>query len=215
MQYEEGLSKLATRAKLATIALWAFIAVSALTVGVEALEAANGAIYLETEMDTRALAFGLTYLAYTLAFVVSIVLVGLWIHRAHANLRESGADGLEFTPGWAVGWYFVPFANLVMPFRAMRELWNASRGEHDFFGGAAPSAVKVWWAAWIAGNILSAVGSRILLLGEGNSGSVTVGNAVGAAGTVGVLIAAVLLRTIIARVTAAQRGGLASAGVFA
>jgi hypothetical protein len=161
MQYEEGLSKLATRAKLATIALWAFIAVSALTVGVEALEAANGAIYLETEMDTRALAFGLTYLAYTLVFVVSIVLVGLWIHRAHANLRESGADGLEFTPGWAVGWYFVPIMSLWKPFQAMREIWQASAAPGNWQSVQTPPLLGWWWALYLGANILGQIGLRL------------------------------------------------------
>jgi hypothetical protein len=44
---------------------------------------------------------------------------------------------------------------------------------------------------------------------------VTVGNAFGAAGTIGLLIAALLLRKIIADTTRAQRGGLTAAGVFA
>jgi hypothetical protein len=214
MTYDEGLAKLERRAKAATIVLWVFVAVTALTAGGELLEA-MGILDIEVDLDPLALAVGLTYLAYTLVFVVSIVLVGMWIHRAHANLREGGVAELEFTPGWAVGWYFIPFANLIMPYKAMRELWTASRGEHDFFGGAAPSEVKAWWAAWIVGNILSAVGSRILQLGEGGPSSVTVGNAVGAAGTMGVLIAAVLLRKIIAGVTEAQRDGMTAAGVFA
>lgn len=214
MTYDEGLAKLRTRATAATIALWAFVAVSILTAGGELLEA-RGVLSVEFDSGPLALAIGLTYLAYTAVFVVSIVLVARWIHRAHANLRESGMDGLEVTPGWAVGWYFVPFANLVMPFKAMRELWNASRGQHDPFGGEAPSVIKAWWAAWIVGNILSNVGSRILVMDDGGPGNVTVGNAVGAAGTVGVLIAAVLLRKIIAGVTEAQRGGMTAAGVFA
>lgn len=215
MIYQQGLVTLESRARRATVALWVFVAVSALTAGGELLEAV-GVLDIQTDLGAVALAVSLTYLSYTLVFVVSIVLVGLWIHRAHANLRESGADELAFSPGWAVGWYFVPFANLVMPFKAMRELWNASRGEHDFFGGpAAAPELKAWWAAWIVGNVLGVVGSRILLLGEGSPGSTTVGNAFSAGGTVCVLVAAVLLRTIVTRVTAMQRGGLAAAGVFA
>lgn len=214
MTYAEGLAKLESRAKAAIIVLWLFVAVSVLTAGGEILEA-TGVLDIEADTGAQAIAVGLAYLAYTVLFVVSVVLVGMWIHRAHANLRESGMDGLEFTPAWAVGWYFIPFANLVMPFKAMRELWTASRGEHDPFGGATPPEVKSWWAAWIVGNILSSVGSRILFMGEGGPSSVTVGNAVGAAGTVGVLIAAALLHRIIAGVTAAQRGGMTAAGVFA
>jgi uncharacterized BrkB/YihY/UPF0761 family membrane protein len=36
----------------------------------------------------------------------------IWLHRAVANARSLGVP-TECTPGWAVGWWFVPFANLV------------------------------------------------------------------------------------------------------
>ena len=127
----------------------------------------------------------------------------------------AGVDGLEFTPGWAVGWYFIPFANLLKPFQAMRELWNASHGEVTTFGGEAPSQVKLWWGTWIAGNIVSNIGMRIVLMEDGGSGSVTAGNAIGAAGTALLMLAAVLLVKVIAGVTQAQRGGSTAAGVFA
>jgi hypothetical protein len=172
-------------------------------------------VSLDADLGALALAVGLIYLAYTVAFIVSAVLVAMWIHRAHANLQEGGADGLEFTPGWAVGWYFVPFANLIKPFQAMRELWTTSHAEVDRFGGEAPSEVKAWWAAWIVGNILNSVSTRIQLMGDNEGSSSTVAIAIGLAGGVATIAAAVLLQRIIASVTAAQRGGLAATAVFA
>lgn len=60
-------------------------------------------------------------------FLLVIAIVWLiWQHRAQKNLEGLGATWLRFTPGWAVGWWFVPFANLVKPFQTMRELWKAS-----------------------------------------------------------------------------------------
>ena len=50
----------------------------------------------------------------------------VWQHRAHANLWAFARSGLRFTPGWAVGWWFVPIASLWKPFEAVRELWKAS-----------------------------------------------------------------------------------------
>ena len=172
MEFNEGLAKLEGRAKLARIVLWTFMAVGVLTAGSELLEA-SGRVDIEADTDPLASTVLLIYLAFTLVFFVSVVIVALWIYRAHANLRDAGMDGLEYTPGWAVGWYFVPLANLIMPFQAMRELWNASRGEEYQFAGVAPYEVKVWWAAWIGGGILSTVGTRILSLGEGGPNSLT------------------------------------------
>ena len=214
MQYDQGLATLESRAKLATAVLWAFVAVAALTGLGEALEA-SGSLDIATDTGPLALAVGLAYVGFTLVFLVSVVVVAMWIHRAHANLRDAGADGLQFSPGWAVGWYFTPFANLVMPFQAMRELWTASHGEADRFGGEAPTEVKLWWGAWLVGNIASTVGTRIILMGEGEASSLVVGTALGGIGTVVIVLAAILLAKVIAGVTAAQRGGGTAVGVFA
>ena len=65
-------------------------------------------------------------------FYISIVIVfSRWIIRAHKNLPALGADGMSITPGWAVGYFFIPFANLWKPFEAMRELWNVSGDPRD------------------------------------------------------------------------------------
>jgi hypothetical protein len=214
MEFSEGLARLEGRARLATIMLWVFVAFGTLTAGGEALEAA-GVVNIEVDTSPLSMAVALVYLGFMVIFIACLVVVARWIHRGHANLHEAGVDGLEFTPGWAIGWYFIPIANLFKPFQAMRELWNASHAEHDQFAAQAPPEVKSWWAAWIVGNILSSVGTRILTMGEGGASSVTIGNAVGAAGSLVTVLAAVLLIKVIDGVTQAQRGGSTAAGVFA
>ena len=111
MQYDEGQAKLQSRARLATAMLWAFVAIAAISGFGEVLEA-TGTINVAVDASPLALAIGLAYLAFSLVFLASVIAVAMWIHRAHANLRDAGADGLEFTPGWAVGWYFIPFSFL-------------------------------------------------------------------------------------------------------
>jgi len=84
-----------------------------------------------------------------LAMLVSAIPVGMWIHRAHANLEAANLPGLEYTPGWSIGWFFIPFASLWKPFSAMRELWNASNGAVGDYSETAPALLWVWWLAWI------------------------------------------------------------------
>jgi hypothetical protein len=52
-------------------------------------------------------------------------------------------------------------------------------------------------------------------MGEGGASSVTVGNAIGVAGTTVIVLAAVLLTKVMEGVTQAQRGGSTAVGVFA
>jgi hypothetical protein len=83
----------------------------------------------------------------------------LWQHRAHANLHAAGVVGLGFTPGWAVGWWFIPFANLVKPFQTVRELWKASAADAAWKQIRTWPVIGWWWACWAAGAIVgSAVG---------------------------------------------------------
>jgi hypothetical protein len=72
-----------------------------------------------------------------------------WIYRAKANTAALGAAHLRFTPGWAVGWYFIPIANFWKPYLAMKELWQASHAP-----GACPEAaigglLPRWWTLWL------------------------------------------------------------------
>ncbi|QYO65100.1 DUF4328 domain-containing protein [Leptolyngbya sp. 7M] len=48
--------------------------------------------------------------------IATIVLFLVWLYRAHKNLFSLKPTHLDFSPGWAVGWWFIPFLNLVRPY---------------------------------------------------------------------------------------------------
>ena len=75
----------------------------------------------------------------------------IWQHRAHANLWAAGVPRLAFTPGWAVGWWFVPFANLVKPFQTVREVWKASSGNDVWEEPPTWPVIGWWWGTWVVG----------------------------------------------------------------
>lgn len=101
---------------------------------------------------------GLAALAVLGMSVCAWVLVPVWMHRASSNLRGLGRYGMTFSPGACAGWFFVPFANLVMPPKAMSELWRASDPEAEqgsWFASRSTSLVAVWWAAWLVSGFIS------------------------------------------------------------
>jgi hypothetical protein len=112
---------------------------------------------------------GVIYLLKFPTYVFTVVMFLVWLHRAHSNLATLGARNLDFTPGWAVGWWFIPFANLVKPFQAVREVWSESDPEADdseqvFFSTGprtAPTYMGVWWAMWLLSNFSANVASRV------------------------------------------------------
>ena len=97
--------------------------------------------------------------------VTLIVMVCRWIFRAAWNVRHLGAKRLDISPGMAVGWYFVPFANLVMPFRAMREIWLASHHPLDWREASVP-VISVWWGLWLLSGLVNNIAMRAALSAE-------------------------------------------------
>jgi hypothetical protein len=99
--------------------------------------------------------------AASIAFVVVLIVSGIvwlvWQHRSQANLHATRRPELSYTPAWAVGWWLIPFANLVMPFQTVRELWKASRGDEDWKRIPTWSVLGWWWASWIATAVISRV----------------------------------------------------------
>ncbi len=82
-------------------------------------------------------------------WLITSILVLIWIHRANHNARQLGAADMHFTPGWAVGWYFVPIAWFWKPYQAMTEIWRTSRNPSDWRGEPVSPLLPWWWVLWI------------------------------------------------------------------
>ena len=81
--------------------------------------------------------------AFFLSFSFCVFLTGRFMYRAMRNLHTIGSKIADISPGWAVGWFFVPFANLMMPYRAMREIVEGSSAA---LGGSlgSESRLRFW-----------------------------------------------------------------------
>jgi hypothetical protein len=99
-----------------------------------------------------------TFLA---TLILTYIAGALWIYRAACNIRAGGARGFENTPGWAVGWYFVPIASLFKPFEAMVEIWNGSLLPERWKTQPTPGLLRWWWGLWLVTNVLGWVVSAI------------------------------------------------------
>jgi hypothetical protein len=88
--------------------------------------------------------------------VATIVVWLIWQHRAHANLKALGTE-LEYSPGWAVGFWLIPIANLWKPFQVNRELWKASGDVDDWRSQRTWPVLGWWWASWISAGVLGRV----------------------------------------------------------
>jgi hypothetical protein len=92
--------------------------------------------------------------------VGTVVAFCMWFHRVYANLPALGLQSPRFTPGWAVGSFFVPILNLFRPYQAAKEAWNHTEAvlagdTANFSVARSPGLVALWWTLWLAMNFVS------------------------------------------------------------
>lgn len=101
-----------------------------------------------------------TGIIQVLATLGSVVFVARWILRVNAN-AHSWSDSMAITPGWNVGWFFVPIALLWKPFQGLRETWQASISPHDPGSVEVPALMRWWWGLWLATNFIGNFTTRL------------------------------------------------------
>lgn len=140
-----------------------------------------------------------------LLYIATVVAFLLWLYRSHENLPSFGVrkNSLEYSSGWAVGSFFVPFVTLVVPYRAIRELWSKSVPHAaDLFPHPSPPAFfPLWWAAWLINNF---VGQAYLRLSWGEKLSPESSALFGAVTAVLNILAAILAIMVIREIDRQQ-----------
>jgi hypothetical protein len=82
--------------------------------------------------------------------LVGTILFLVWIHRVYVALRaEQGTT--RTSPGMAVGGWFIPFANVILPFLSVREAWQRKMGSDRSF------IVPLWWGAFVFSTVYRTV----------------------------------------------------------
>lgn len=109
-------------------------------------------------------------LVFLVVYVATIVVFLMWLYRSYENLPSFGVrrNQIKYTSGWAVGSFFVPFISLVVPYRAMKELWNKSQPHSSemFSDIGPPGFFPLWWALWLASNFVGQLHLRLSWRGD-------------------------------------------------
>lgn len=95
---------------------------------------------------------GLVGLGLVAVLIVTGIMFLMWLHRTYKNLQAFGFQ-TDFTPGWAVGWWFVPFMNLARPHTIMKELWEKSETKATQQSSDS-SRITLWWICYLGSGFI-------------------------------------------------------------
>jgi hypothetical protein len=143
---------------------------------------------------------------FILVFVVTALPLLRWVYLAHANLRAFGVEDPPVPyPALAVGWFFVPIANLWMPYSAMAGLWRASEDVDGWRTRRGTLLLPAWWASWLlSGGLAQAAGRLHVNAGE-KVEDLRESTLVDAASSLAFLAASLLVLWIVVRIDRRQR----------
>jgi hypothetical protein len=137
------------------------------------------------------------------------VLFVIYLFRAVTNTELWNVTKERWTPGWAIGGWFIPFANFVIPFLVVLETWR--RSDPDVRGGAkARASTGLLWCWWLA----FAIGFLLIQIDPNDDSTfdeVKNRDGLGIAGAALLVASAVLMIVLVRRLAAWQRRNAPSA----
>jgi Na+/proline symporter len=87
--------------------------------------------------------------------VVGGIFLIVWLYRLRTDAEVFQPGQQQFGRGWAIGAWFVPLGNLVLPYLVFRDVIRATRTRPDGStrGPALLPLTSVWWGLWVVGGI--------------------------------------------------------------
>ncbi len=83
--------------------------------------------------------------------IIGTILFFRWIYVSVKNLRALSGKSMRFTPGWSVGWFFIPIASYFKSLPIMKEIWRVSHKDD----GVEYRLVRRWWQFFILSQAFS------------------------------------------------------------
>lgn len=113
-------------------------------------------------VDSFLRATGLTQLVLLLLTAVVFL---LWLSRAYRNAIAMGIRNPRYGTRWAIGCWFVPFVNLVVPKNVSNDVWRGSDpemayGDPAFMKRPVAAFIHWWWGIWLLSGLLSRIAAN-------------------------------------------------------
>lgn len=97
---------------------------------------------------------------YVVAMLATAVVFIIWFHRVRHNAEVFAPETQSRTPGWAIGCWFIPIANLWIPRGIAADVLRAA--QPDPYSGVLRhrGLLNAWWGAWVWATVFDRYASR-------------------------------------------------------
>ncbi len=157
------------------------------------------------DLDTADLLSAAAGVFQTLAVIAIAAVFIVWFHRVRCNGEILGPDAFTYRPGWAIGAWFVPIGNLVLPYLISKQTLQASvqLGPDGSFRRYSTAPVTAWWLVWVSAELVGRVSGRLFFNGDTHE-EMQDAYALGVGTDLLRVVAAVLAVAVVRRITALQ-----------
>jgi len=202
--------RVSTTGNLLLILTWATLLVLLVEMGLDAFQyqlisdALSGNFSSDAELAERATQnYNYRLIEWTVRLALEIaagVTFLVWVYRSDALARALGSDQMAHSPGWSVGWFFVPFANLVKPYYVLKEIYVGTVIPRTYnLRLDRPDGLHVlvlWWWSTIAEALFLAVAPLLTDGSEGLQGQLRVTNILAGSGILSIISTILMLLVV-------------------
>jgi Domain of unknown function (DUF4328) len=169
-----------------------------------------GGLVVDTKAvnDANALPASMILLSGLVALAIFVLLI-IWLYRAAKNNEALGRQNPRLGPGWAIGGWFIPLANFVIPFIIMDDVWRGAdpslaRGDPNWRRSSTLRAIWAWLVTAVIFTIPSSIASSTGDVRADEPEKVRRDDILRIIGAVGAIVAAVLAILVTRRIAARQ-----------
>ena len=170
----------------------------------------TGGLVFDTKAvnDANGLAAAMIILSGIVAIAIFVLLV-IWLYWAAKNNEALGRQNPRLGPGWAIGGWFIPLANFVIPFIVMDDVWRGSdasiaRVDPNWRRSSTLGAIWAWLVTAVIFTVPSFIASSTGDVRADEPDKVRRDDIFRIIGAVGAILAAVLAMIVTRRIAARQ-----------
>ncbi|WP_412079113.1 DUF4328 domain-containing protein [Streptomyces xanthophaeus] len=122
----------------------------------------------DDSLDQADLLNGIAGILQVLALLAIATVFIVWFYRVRCNAEIFRRDVFTQSRGWAIGGWFIPFANLVLPFRTAKQIWAASTqlGPDGSSRQISTAPLTAWWLVWVLSQVVGRVFGKVYMDAE-------------------------------------------------